>query len=190
MPLLEHDTTELTLAESKKALSEALRNFQNQTEEIQANEKRLAEALKDEQDLLGASMDETEQVGKLSQTAARQRLLSSKIEKARGQLESSESELRQRVEETHRSFCQALSALLDARKTKHLDRLKEMVEPAQWVWAEAHATAFIWHTPDLQLLDSLGGKTAMLVRSGTPRKAAENLLDDIAKLEAEKAAER
>jgi hypothetical protein len=184
MPLLEHDTTELTLAESKKALSEALRNFQNQTEEIQANEKRLAESQKDEQDLLAAEMDETEQVGKIGQTAARQRLLSSKIEKARGQLESSESELRQRVEETHRSFCQALSGLLKARQTKHLDRLKEMVAEEQWVWCERAASEFIQHTPDLLLLDSLGGKTAMLVRSGTPRKAAEYLLEDLEKLEA------
>jgi hypothetical protein len=176
-----------TLSVAKKELAGALGLFQVQSDEIEANEKRLSEAQKDEQDLLGAEMDETEQVAKLSTVVAKQRLLTSKIDKARGQLERSEVELRQRVDAAHGCFGRALTELLNARQTKHLAHLKAMVEREQWMWCEAHAIAFIQRTPDLLLLNRLGDSTATLLYSGAPRKLAEHLMMDIAKLEAEAA---
>jgi hypothetical protein len=175
-----------TLARAKQELAGALGNFQVQSDEIEANEKRLSEAQKEEQYLLGAEMDETEQVVKLTQIAALQRLLASKIEYARTRIEAIEVELRQRVDETHRSFGKALSALLKARQTKHLARLNEMLETEQRVWAEATALAFIQHFSDVRLLNGLGHQTATLLRSGAPRKVAESLLMDITKLEGER----
>jgi hypothetical protein len=174
-----------TLSRVKQELAGALGNFQVQTDEIEANEKRLSQSQEDEQALLGAEMDETEQVEKINRLVSLQRLLGARIEQGRKRIESIELELRQQVEETHRSFGKALSALLTARQTKHLNRLKEMVEPAQWPWCEVHATAFIGHTPDLLLLNTLGEKTTNMLRSGTPRRVAENLLMDISKLEGE-----
>jgi hypothetical protein len=179
------------LPEAKAELASALQKFEAQKLEIEENQSRLSEAQKDEQDLLAADeLDEEQQVAKLSTVVAKQRLLTSKIDKARGQLESSEGELRQLVEVAHRSFGGALSDLLKDRTAKHLARLNEMLEPAQRVWAEGAAIQFIQHTPDLRLLNTLGDHTGAILRSGAPRKIAESLLMDIAKLEAEKAGER
>jgi hypothetical protein len=175
------------LLEAKAELAAALQKFEAQKLEIEANEKRLSEAQKDEQDLLAAELDEEQQVAKLSTVVAKQRLLTSKIDKARSQLESSEVDLRYAAEEAHRSFGKALSSLLKDRQAQHLDRLRQMLEPAQWVWAEAHALAFIGHTRDMMLLNSLGHQTGVMQHRGTPRQLAESLLMDIAKLEAEAA---
>ena len=173
------------LSDAKDDLRGALKRLQDQTTEIESNEKRLSEAQKEEQDLLAAEMEENEQLGKLSQAVALQRLLGSKIELGRNRLESVKVELRRAADEALRAFCGGLSALRDARRSKHLARLKEMVGPEQWRWAEQHALSFVRFASDLMPLDTLGDQAAMMQRSGAVKKAAEHLLMDIAKLEAE-----
>jgi septal ring factor EnvC (AmiA/AmiB activator) len=149
----EHDTT--TLSEAKQALAASLRQLQDQTEEIQANEKRLASAKTEEQDLLVAAMDETEQVSKLGKVVALQRLLESRIAQGSQRLESLKGELQHAAEAAFGHFGNVLSELRDRRHAKHLDRLKEMVEPERWPYAEATAISFIRFASDLAPLDLL-----------------------------------
>jgi hypothetical protein len=182
----QHDT----LPGAKQALASALRQLQDQTEEFQANEKRLAEAKQEEQDLLVAAMDEGEQVSKLGKVVALQLLLGSRIAQGRNRLESSKGELHQAADEAFKSFWQELTTLRDTRQAKNLDRLKEMVGPEQWPWAEQHALSFVRFASDLMPLDTLGDQAAMMQRSGAVKKAAEHLLIDIAELEAERAGKR
>jgi hypothetical protein len=73
-------------------------------EEVESNEKRLSKAKQEEQDLLVSAMDEQEQIIKLGQVVALQRLLDSRIEQGRNRLESSEGELRHAADEAFRSF--------------------------------------------------------------------------------------
>jgi hypothetical protein len=197
MVLVSEDNTELmpenqtaeafkTLSQAKQELADVLRKVQSQTTENEAAEKRLAESQKNEQDLLASEMGEGEQIGKLSQIASLQRLLGAKTEQARSRIEGLEAALRQQIDETHRAFGRALSALLKARQTEHLARLNSMLETEQRVWAEATALAFIQHFSDVRLLNGLGHQTATLLRSGAPRKVAESLLMDITKLEGER----
>jgi len=82
------------LVEAKEELAGALKKFKTRSGELESNEKRLVAAEKEERDLLEASMDEEEQVEKLSKTVARQRVLERKIEHACNGLESAEAELR------------------------------------------------------------------------------------------------
>jgi acyl-homoserine lactone acylase PvdQ len=84
-------------------------------------------------------MDEQEQISKLGEVVALQRLLDSRIEQGRNRLERSEGELRHATDEAFSSFWQAITTLRDARQARNLARLKEMVNPEQWPWAEAHA---------------------------------------------------
>jgi hypothetical protein len=172
-----------TLSRAKADLAAAFKSFGDQTGEIESNEKRLSDSKKEKADLLGAEMDEQEQVGKLGKIAALQWLLESKIEQGRNRLESAEPELRQAVEGAYKSFSRALSALVDARRAGYIARLKEMVAPEQWPWAETHALSFIRQTPDLLSLDMLGDQAARMLQARDARKAAENLLMDISKLE-------
>ena len=195
--LSEHDTELLpknqtaqavkTLSEAKRELAAALRNFQDQKEEIESNEKRLSGAQKEEQDLLKAAMDEQEQIRKLGEVVTRRLLLDSRIEQGRNRLESSEGELRHAADEAFRSFWQAITTLRDARQAKNLARLKEMVNPEQWPWAEPLAVSFIRFASDMVPLDLLGDQAYHLLQVGAVRKAAEHLLVDIAKLEGEAA---
>jgi hypothetical protein len=173
------------LSHAKADLQGALKIFQDFRSEIESNQDRLAKAQKEERDLLAADMEESEQLRRLSQTAALQRLLESKIGLGTNRIESSEVELRHAVDEAFRAFWAALSALRDNRTAKHLARLKEMVGPEQWTWAEVHALSFVRFASDLMPLDMLGDQSAAMLRAGAVKKAAEELLMDIAKLEAE-----
>jgi hypothetical protein len=182
----QHDT----LPGAKQALASALRQLQVQTEEIQANEKRLASAKTEEQDLLAAEMDEAEQVSKLGKVVALQRLLDSRIEQGRNRLESSKGELHCAAQEAFKSFWEALTILRDTRQARNLDRLKVLVAPDQWPRAEALAVSFVRLAKDMTPLDLLGDHANNLLRAGAVRQAAEALLQDITALEAEKAADR
>jgi hypothetical protein len=175
------------ISDAKDELRGALKTFQDQTREIESNEKRLSEAQKEEQDLLAAEMEESEQLGKLNQAASLQRLLGSRIELGRGRLDSAEAELRQTLDEAFRAFWPALTALRDTRNAGNLAMLKKMVgaDPNKWMWAEAHAKQFIRFASNIGPIDTLGDQAAGMLRSGAIRKAAESLLMDIAKLEAE-----
>lgn len=122
----EHDTELLpenqpaeafkTLSRAKHELAGSLEKFRAQTEEIESNEERLAGAQKEQQDLLAAEMDEQEQIGKISQAVARQRLLGAKIEQGLQRLESAETGLRQAIDETYKSFGRALDRSLPSRE--------------------------------------------------------------------------
>jgi hypothetical protein len=58
------------LALAKEELGVALKKFKTRSGDLELNEKRLAEAEKEEEVLLEASMDEEEQIEKLSKTVA------------------------------------------------------------------------------------------------------------------------
>jgi hypothetical protein len=138
-------------------------------------------------------MDETEQVSKLGKVVALQRLLESRIAQGSQRLESLKGELQHAAEAAFGHFGNVLSELRDRRHAKHLDRLKEMVEPERWPYAEATAISFIRFASDLAPLDLLDNSADLLprmLRAGAAREAAEALLADILKLETEKAAER
>lgn len=172
------------LSRAKQELASALEKFHAQRTEIESNEKRLSDAQKEEQDLLASEMDEADQVGKLNQIVALQRLLGSKIEAWRNRLDSSKAELQRATAEALERFQRALAALRDSRNAENLARLKELVDPEKWQWAETHAAAFIRYASDVTALDMLGDQSAMMLRGGAVGKAAENLLMDIAKLQA------
>lgn len=178
------------LSEAKQALTSVLRNLQDQKLDIAANQQRLTEAQKQEADLLVAAMDEQEQIRKLGEVTARQRLLGSRIEQGLLRLESLKGELRHAAEEALRSFWSELSPLRDSRTAANLASLKKLVNPEQWPWAESHALLFIQFASDVVPLDRLGDQAHDLLRTGAVRQAAEQLLMDIAKLETEKAGKR
>lgn len=175
------------LSIAKEELTAALKKFKARSGELESNEKRLAEAEKEERDLLEASMDEGEQVEKLSKIVALQRVLERKVEHGCNSMESAEAELQYATNETLRSFGHELSDLQGGRQAKNLAALKKLVEPEQWPWAEPHAISFVRYAADLMPLDTLGDHAGFLLRGGAVQEAAEHLLMDIAKLEAEKA---
>jgi hypothetical protein len=174
-----------TLAIAKQELNAALKKFKDQVGEVESNEKRLAEAKKEEGDLLEASMDEEQQVDKLSKIAALQRLLERKLEQGRNQMESAKSELRHAAEECLRSFWPALTELRAARSAKNLSILKELVSPEKWPYAETHALTFLRFAADLITIEFLGDQAARMLRGSNVQQAAEAILLDVAKLEAE-----
>jgi len=175
------------LSRAKQDLASALEKLHAQRQEIESNEKRLAEAQKDEQELLAAEIEEVDQVGRLSQIVALQRLLGSRIESGRNRLESAKEELQRATAKALDRFQRALAALLDSRNAENLARLKKLVPADKWMWAETHAKAFIRYASDVIPLDMLGDQAAAMLRGGAVQKAAEHLLMDIAKLETEAA---
>jgi hypothetical protein len=178
------------LSEAKDDLRGVLKRLQDQKGEIESNEKRLTEAQKEEQELLTAEFDEQDHIEKLGRVVGLQRLLGSRIELGRGRLDVAEAELRHALDEAFRAFWPALTALRDTRDAGNLAILKKMVgaDPNKWMWAEAHAKQFIRFASNIGPIDTLGDQAAAMQRAGTIRKAAESLLMDIAKLEAETAA--
>lgn len=190
----EHDTELLPdkqaeafepVSRAKQELASALEKFNAQRNEIESNEKRLAEAQNEERDLLASEIDEADQIGKLSTNVALQRILSAKIESGRTRLKGAEAELRTSADQGFQSFWRALSQLRDLRNAGNLARLKRLVQADKWPWAETHAKVFIQYASDIVPLDMLGDQAAMMLRAGAVGRAAENLLMDIAKLEAE-----
>jgi hypothetical protein len=65
--------------------------------------------------------------------------------------------------------------------------LKKLVEPEQWPWAQLHAGSFVQYVSDLMAIKWLGYQARNLLDNGAVQAGAEQLLMDIAKLEAEKA---
>lgn len=80
----------------------------------------------------------------------------------------------------------------DTRNSGNLAILKAMVgpDPNKWMWAEAHVKQFIRFASNIGPIDTLGDQGAEMLRAGAIRKAAESLLMDIAKLEAEGVGEK
>jgi hypothetical protein len=89
-----------------------------------------------------------------------------------------------------RSLGRDLSDLRGASEAKNLAALKKLVAPEQWPWAEAHANSFVRYANDLVAIEWLGYQARILLGNSAPQDAAEHLLMDIAKLEAEKAGKR
>ena len=177
-----------TLFESKESLETALQNLKTQADENQSNEKRLTQAQQEEAHLLGAQMDEGEQVEKLGRCVALQKLLASRIEAGGNRLEALKVDLRDVANARYDVFGNALTELSNARRDRHFSRLKELVAEAQWPYAEPHALAFIRFASDmvpLNLLDNSGEQTHRFLTSGAVLAGAKRLLEDIAKLEAE-----
>jgi hypothetical protein len=112
-------------------------------------------------------------------------LLESKVQLGRDRLETSETELRKAADQALRSFDDTLAELVKSRTAKNAAQLKQMVDPAAWVWAESHALAFVRHVSDVKRLDMLGHETHVILQGKAVLRGAENLLMDIAKLEAE-----
>jgi hypothetical protein len=135
-------------------------------------------------------MDEEEQVERLAKIVALQRVLERKIEHACNGLESAEAELQYATNEAFRSFDCELSDLRLARQERHMAALKKLVHDEQWPWAQVHAGSFVRFTSDLAAIEWLGHQSRQLLESGAARDAAEALLMDIAKLEAEKGGEK
>jgi hypothetical protein len=170
---------------AKQELGTALAKFKAQTADMESNEQRLTEAKKEEHDLLASSLDEERVVDRLSKIVALQRLLERKVEQGRHQLESARSELLLAVREGFGAFWPALTALRDARTERLLATFKEMVEPEKWVFAETHARSFLRFSVDLIAIEFLGDQAALHLSGGRAQQAAEQLLTDVAKLEAE-----
>jgi hypothetical protein len=179
-----------SLGIAKEELAAALKKFKSRGGDLESNEKRLAEAEKEERDLLEASMDEEEQVEKLSKIVALQRVLEKKVEHGCNAMESAEAELQYATNEAFRSFDRELSDLRSAREGRHLAALKKLVHDEKWPWAQPHAMSFVRFTADLAALEWLGYQARQLLGNGAVQDAAENLLMDIAKLEAEKGGEK
>jgi hypothetical protein len=118
---------------------------------------------------------------------ARKRVLERKLEHSRGAIESAEAELEHVAVEAMRSFHSELSDLRGARQAKNLAILKKLVAPEQWPWAEMHALNFVRYASDLAVIKWLGYQARNLLDNGAVQAGAEQLLMDIAKLEAEKA---
>jgi hypothetical protein len=172
---------------AKQELGAALRKYKDQVTEAQSNEQRLTEAKKEEHDLLASSLDEERVVDRLSKIVALQRLLESKGEQGRKQLESARSELRRAVQEGFGAFWPALTALREARTARLLATFKEMGEPEKWPYAETHARSFLRFAVDLIAIEFLGDQAALHLSGSRVQQAAEQLLMDVAKLESEAA---
>jgi hypothetical protein len=185
-----HEHTETALAQSKQTLADALKRLQDQTAEIGATEERLTQSEKQQRDILAtAEMGEEAQVEALSKIVALGQILKARVEQGTKRLDSLKGELRTAAESAMKTFQDDLAWLQEERRNKHLGRLKAMVGE-QWPWCEVHALAFIRHTPDLKLLDTLGEYSYSLLKAGSTRMAAEQLLQDVTTLETEKAGER
>jgi chromosome segregation ATPase len=152
----------------------ALNKFKNRSGDLEFNEKRLAEAEKEEEDLLEASnLSEEEQIEKLSKTVARKRVLERKIEHGCNEIEGAEVELEHATKEAFRSFDRELSDLRSAREQKHMTALKKLVEPEQWHWAQVHAGSFVQYVSDLMAIKWLGYQ-AQIYSTMAPSKPAQS----------------
>jgi len=179
-----------SLDNAKQELGTALRKYKAQAAEAESNEQRLTEAKKEEHDLLASSLDEERVVDRLSKVVALQRLLESKGEQGRNQLERARSELRRAVQEGFGAFWPALTALRDARTATLLATFQEMVEPEKWPYAETHARSFLRFSVDLMTIEFLGDQAALHLSGSRVQQAAEQLLMDVARLEGEAEADR
>jgi hypothetical protein len=84
------------------------------------------------------------------------------------------------TKEALRSFHHDRSHLRGVREAKNLTALKKLVAPELSMWAKPHAA-------DVMPIDMLGDHAGYLLRSGAVQDSPEDLLMNIAKLEAEKA---
>jgi hypothetical protein len=178
------------LSHAKQELAVALKKFNDEKSERESNETRLADARKEEQRLLEVSMDEEEQVAKIATVVARQRLLEAKLLQGKSRLETAHATLRHAAVQGLRSFDFALAELRDERNAKNMGRLKEMVGEQAWPLAETPARIFAAHIADVKRIDLLGHQSRLMLQGPGTRQAAENLLIDIAELEAERAGKR
>ena len=194
-PEPEPETPIRPLAQARADLEKHLAGYKALMAELQSTDQRLARAEAEEAEILegsAGSLNEEEQLEKLSRTLALKKVLERKLERGNSSgLARSSAHLEGAVREALRSLWHDLAALRAKREERHLATLKKLVgDEEQWGWALERAKTLMRHFGDLRAIDHLGEAADFSLAHGAAPLAAEQVLSDIARFEAERGAKR